>query len=689
MIQLHRGVALAVLATMPAESIDSIVTDPPYGLSREPDAAEVLRHWLSGDDYEHGGGGFMGKSWDSFVPGPAVWKECLRVLKPGGHLVCFAGSRTVDLMGMAIRLGGFEIRDQLQWLYGSGFPKSLSVHKATVKAVESRYGSARCTCLDGGAGVLVGDDAGRRGGDEDRPERDGGVPPTEGAGGSDLPIHQGSDDDSVRELRHADGEEVQGPAPLPAAVLLDGVRGSGAEAAGHGHASVRAGMEEPSSGDPQAGPRVPVVWSQAQEVDRTACPPSGAVPVRGDEPLGELGGAVRDVSPQDRGDHDAGVGVDPGRSEPRRTILDDHGGGRAAMAAVCSWCGLPDPAWLMSLEPLGTALKPAHEPIILARKPLSVDGRKATVADNVLAHGTGALNIDATRIGTEARYNPPAANVAGGNALMMGVYGMPQNVDGRWPANVVLGHHEDCVQVGTAPDTFGGGASMSKTGDATVEFGGGYQSGDGFVGREVEVPIFDCHPDCAAGMLDSQTGTLKSGARKAGTYTTRAEGGVYAPWEPKPLPPLSGDSGGASRFFYCAKTAKSERNAGLPEGMKNDHPTVKPVALMEWLVRMVTPPGGTVLDPFCGSGTTMVAAERLGFDGIGIDRDDDDKYLAIARHRVRHASELEYEAGQSPPPAPSPVPTDDSGVLDLFPEAHREGRRGVCHDIGSRPLRGL
>lgn len=696
MIQLHRGVALAVLATMPAESIDSIVTDPPYGLSREPDAAEVLRHWLSGDDYEHGGGGFMGKSWDSFVPGPAVWKECLRVLKPGGHLVCFAGSRTVDLMGMAIRLGGFEIRDQLQWLYGSGFPKSLSVHKATVKAVESRYGSARCTCLDGGAGVLVGDDAGRRGGDEDRPERDGGVPPTEGAGGSDLPIHQGSDDDSVRELRHADGEEVQGPAPLPAAVLLDGVRGSGAEAAGHGHASVRAGMEEPSSGDPQAGPRVPVVWSQAQEVDRTACPPSGAVPVRGDEPLGELGGAVRDVSPQDRGDHDAGVGVDPGRSEPRRTILDDHGGGRAAMAAVCSWCGLPDPAWLMSLEPLGTALKPAHEPIILARKPF-----KGTVAKNVLGHGTGAINVDATRIGTEVRYNPPAANVAGGNALMMGVYGMPQDVDGRWsagrwPANVIFGHHDDCELVGTAPDTFGGGAKMSKTGEATVEFGGGYESGDGFA-----APVFDCHDDCAVRLLDEQTGILTSGKAAAGGHKRSAENmekgsdvygggrGISGTSSTDDAGVLYGDSGGASRFFYCAKTAKSERNAGLPDGMINNHPTVKPVKLMEWLVRMVTPPGGTVLDPFCGSGTTMVAAERLGFDGIGIDRDDDDKYLAIARHRVRHASELEYEAGQSPPPAPSPVPTDDSGVLDLFPEAHREGRRGVCHDIGSRPLRGL
>lgn len=648
MIELHRGTAIAVLASMPDESVDAIVTDPPYGLSKEPDIAEVLTHWLAGDDYEHGGGGFMGKSWDSFVPGPSVWKECLRVLKPGGHLLCFAGSRTVDLMGMAIRLGGFEIRDQLQWLYGSGFPKSLSVHKATVKAVESRYGSARCTCLDGGAGVLVGDDAGRRGGDEDRPERDGGVPPTEGAGGSDLPIHQGSDDDSVRELRHADGEEVQGSAPLPAAVLLDGVRGSGAEAAGHGHASVRAGMEEPSSGDPQAGPRVPIVWSQAQEVDRTACPPSGAVPVRGDEPLGELGGAVRDVSPQDRGDHDAGVGVDPGRSEPRRTILDDHGGGRAAMAAVCSWCGLPDPAWLMRLEPLGTALKPAHEPIILARKPLEVDGRKATVADNVLTHGTGAINVDATRVAAESRpnhvadYKDTENNVFAGrmNGSLAGGSKVEGVTDlGRWPANVIL-------------DPEAGGVLDEQSGTSTSR--GGFTPGS--------------------------TGTM--GARKgrygaaAGEVSDRTMTGF-------------GDSGGASRFFYCAKTAKSERNAGLPVGMKNDHPTVKPVALMEWLVRMVTPPGGTVLDPFCGSGTTMVAAERLGFDGIGIDRDDDDKYLAIARHRVRHASELEYEAGQSPPPAPSPVPTDDSGVLDLFPEAHREGRRGVCHDIGSRPLRGL
>jgi hypothetical protein len=98
--------------------VQAVVTDPPYGLSQEPDIAEVLRHWLAGDDYRHRGGGFMGKSWDSFVPGPSYWRAAYDLLPPGGHLLCFAGTRTVDLMGIAIRMAGFEIRDQIQWLYG-------------------------------------------------------------------------------------------------------------------------------------------------------------------------------------------------------------------------------------------------------------------------------------------------------------------------------------------------------------------------------------------------------------------------------------------------------------------------------------------------------------------------------------------------------------------------------------------
>lgn len=126
---LHHGDCLAVLKTLPDNSVDSIVTDPPYGLSKEPDMAEVLRHWLAGDDYQHTGSGFMGKSWDSFVPGPSVWRECLRVLKPGGHLLAFFGARTQDLGTLAIRLAGFEIRDSIAWMYGSGFPKNMDISK--------------------------------------------------------------------------------------------------------------------------------------------------------------------------------------------------------------------------------------------------------------------------------------------------------------------------------------------------------------------------------------------------------------------------------------------------------------------------------------------------------------------------------------------------------------------------------
>lgn len=127
------------LRDLPDNSVDAVVTDPPYGLSKEPDMAEVLRHWLNGDDYAHRDGGFMDISWDSFVPGPATWREVLRVLKPGGHALVFAGSRTQDLMGTSLRLAGFEIRDGLQWLYGSGWPKGQNIYRnvAPCRSIES------------------------------------------------------------------------------------------------------------------------------------------------------------------------------------------------------------------------------------------------------------------------------------------------------------------------------------------------------------------------------------------------------------------------------------------------------------------------------------------------------------------------------------------------------------------------
>ena len=128
--QIIHGDCLQVLCTFPSNTVDSVVTDPPYGLSREPDIREVLEKWLAGEDYTHRGSGFMGKTWDSFVPGPSIWREVYRVLKPGGHALVFAGTRTQDLMTVSLRMAGFEIRDVIEWLYFNGFPKSMDVSKA-------------------------------------------------------------------------------------------------------------------------------------------------------------------------------------------------------------------------------------------------------------------------------------------------------------------------------------------------------------------------------------------------------------------------------------------------------------------------------------------------------------------------------------------------------------------------------
>lgn len=126
-------------------SIDAIVTDPPYGLSKQPKMEEVLKHWLAGDDYNATGSGFMGKTWDNFVPGPSIWKEAYRCLKPGAWAVVFAGSRTQDLMALSLRLAGFEIMDTGMWLYGSGFPKSLDISKAIDKTLGAKGSKGEVT----------------------------------------------------------------------------------------------------------------------------------------------------------------------------------------------------------------------------------------------------------------------------------------------------------------------------------------------------------------------------------------------------------------------------------------------------------------------------------------------------------------------------------------------------------------
>jgi site-specific DNA-methyltransferase (adenine-specific) len=424
MIDLRNGDCIEQMRQLPPNSVDSIVTDPPYEL------------------------GFMGKSWDStgIAYSVKMWDEALRVLKPGGHLLAFSGSRTYHRMACAIEDSGFEIRDQIMWVYGSGFPKSMDVSKA----------------IDKQAGV----------------ER-----------------------------------EVVGKHPQP------------------GSTNLRTAM-----GDN---------WQESPDITAP----------------------TTDKAKQ--------------------------------------WEG-----W-------GTALKPAHEPIVLARKPLI-----GTVATNVIIHGTGALNIDGSRVGTEQTtttikdLSQAHGNNFGKSGITYPTMGEKLNPVGRWPANFIHDGSDEVLEL--FPDKAGGG------------FG--------------------------------KRGALNGGATEWGFKGEMQEVGY-------------GDSGSAARFFYCAKASKKDRNEGLDDfagkevGVKgnglarscatcgastlqgcecpdrtyvnpkraNHHPTVKPTDLMRYLVRMVTPPNGTVLDPFMGSGSTGKAAVLERFSFIGIDQSAD--YLEIATARIKHAQE--------------------------------------------------
>ena len=398
----------------------------------------------------------MGKKWDNsgIAYSVELWQECLRVLKPGGHLLSFGGTRTWHRVAVAIEDAGFDVRDSIAWMYGSGFPKSLDVSKAIDKSA---------------------------------------------------------------------GAQREVLATLPA--------GSGPLKTGHVSKGGGGGMS--------------VGTERSPEINITA----------------------------------------PSTPEAEQ------------------WQG-----W-------GTALKPAFEPIVVARKPLI-----GTVAANVLEHGTGALNIDGSRIGTERTQTRIAGGKGFGSNFRDDGWIPPQenetrnNPQGRWPANVILDEY-------------------------------------------------------SAGELDEQSGNRPGMAsqrhlspRKSGMFGTVGAGSNVSDASQG-----YNDTGGASRFFYCAKASKRDRNEGL-EGFplrksdersevaagiwadmeapkQNFHPTVKPTNLMRYLVKLVTPPGGTVLDPFTGSGSTGKAAILEGFDFIGIELTEE--YLPIIDARLKHAQQAKLEEQQT------------------------------------------
>jgi hypothetical protein len=408
-VTLHLGDSLDILPALADNSVDAVVTDPPYELA------------------------FMGKAWDAsgIAYNVDLWQQCWRVLKPGGHLLAFGGTRTYHRMTVAIEDAGFEIRDSLHWIYGSGFPKGQDVSKAIDKAA-------------GAERKVIGDKL-------DRP-------------GYHL----------------------------------------------HGH----------------------------------------------DSGTGALG---------------RGISATTSESRLRAAQIT-----APSTESAARWQG-----W-------DTALKPAHEPIALARKAMA-----QTVAANVLEHGTGALNIAACRTAAGQDYREKCASVVGvassrnGDTCgeWTGAREDSAHAAGRWPTNILLCHGPDCINDGA------------------------------------------CQPGCPVADMDRQSGMTGSNAsadkgRGMGYHGADAARGAWT----------IGDSGGASRFFpvfrYEAKAPASERPR-LADGTA--HTTVKPLALMQWLVRLVTPPGGTVLDPFAGSGTTLEASVIEGFNVIGVEREEPYAQLCVAR----------------------------------------------------------
>lgn len=465
------GDCVEVMAGMETDSVDAVVTDPPYGLEFMGKDWDKL--WGSpgynergrittrpGSQVPYGRGGGVnsyqaGRPMQEWHHAWAV--EALRVLKPGGHLLAFGGTRTFHRLMCAIEDAGFEIRDTisaegvLRWYYGSGFPKSLNVEKATAKMQGER-------------------------------RRAHGMVPT----------------------------------------------------AGPESARIRAG--------------------------------------------------------------------------------------------------------------LGTALKPAWEPIVKARKPIA----EAGVARNVLSHGTGALNIDGCRVGTgdntartnrvqfganfrDDNWQPPEISHTGGAPA------------GRWPANLVLSHSPGCVPVGERrvkgagwqnhhKHERKGGAALNCSVDGSMRDGSKSRHYVDPEGYET-VEAWECAEGCPVAEIDRQSGTSKSTTHRRGIQG-RKDPASPDTFNAKPYSVgIRGveDAGGASRFFYTAKASRKERGEG------NTHPTVKPIALIRWLVRLVTPPGGLVLDCFAGSGTTLVAAKLEGLRAVGIEREIE--YAEIAWRRVEGAGD--------------------------------------------------
>ena len=501
------GDCLDVLKTMDDDSIDVIVTDPPYGLA------------------------FMGKRWDYDVPSVEIWKECLRVLKPGGHLLAFAGTRTQHRMCVRIEDAGFEIRDMIAWVYGSGFSKGFNLSR--VESCECGANPIPCTHT-----VKEGAD-GKTQTEHDMPGlRETNLSTTERVEEKRHPLLQSHMQQQAAGVQsNAQARSDCQAGKQNAGQEQSGMEGWGVHRAGQG-----------LSNDPQSE-------ASTGEAERLcAGTHTGGGTNAGQATAGRRGSSSH--QPQ-QGGQQAG---EPESVQQSPGALD---AGALQGRGQCERCG----KLKAQLKGWSSNLKPALEPITVARAPLS-----GTVAANVLEHGTGAINVDGCRVGTETWTRKGGdGSTPYGSETTWNTSKTPdidRTATGRWPANLI---HD---------------------------------------GSEEVVGLF---PECTSGGGDKH-------GRKASTFMASTE------WEAFRGTSNGGDTGSAARFFYCAKADGAERR-------NSKHPTIKPVALMRYLVRLVCPAGGVVLDPFAGSGTTIEAARLEHCRAIGIEREAE--YCADILERLR------------------------------------------------------
>lgn len=601
--QLHHGNCIDVLRTMNDNSVDAIVTDPPYGLK------------------------FMGRKWDYDVPSIELWAECLRVLKPGGHLLAFAGTRTQHRMAVRIEDAGFEIRDMIAWVYGSGFPKSLDVSKQIDQQEKNRWVKIS-KAIDNASLSEIAElwinskNANAAGLSFQRKQTEAGLNTQKNcfAHGSVLlqASHKSCDALAViAELNlieaHPTSEGNCSSAQPNAERDITALR-SRANTAGssqENHEATRCmvdfsalqnawGWQDESKADKLKAVEALKTWLGSKQSSRpettsalcaaltddlklitlsrsktflsfdttrqTACASAISVTIT-ESTAGSLISFTADTLRNKAIDKAAGavrevVGFDPVTAKRAASVgtnaFGDYKGQIGDVTAPHTDAARLWQGW-------GTALKPALEPITVARKPLV-----GAVAENVLAHGTGALNIDGSRVPAEKA----TGWGGGGSALYEG--GLSRDGgearlqdSGRWPANLI---HD-------------GSAEVSELLRHATRFF--YCAKASRKDRDDGLDAFEIH----------SAGELTGG---------RAEG---------------------SAGLKCPRAG-----AGRTGGGRNTHPTVKPTDLMRYLCRLVTPPGGVVLDPFTGSGSTGKAALLEGFQFIGIEREQE--YIEIASARI-------------------------------------------------------